>query len=153
MRGPPIYHSRAMGSSQATHTSRGIVSPALTQPGGYCTHCCSCYHAQGSAHHHLQPEPSARRKSGALSRLRGFCHTEPSTLAGALEVRSSLTPATLRPSALSGSGDRTFHLVSDMPGCATHQATTRPGRRPTTDMVTGSIHCQADGRPHSSTLS
>ena len=46
---------------------------------------------------------------------------------------------------LSGYGDKTFPLVSDMPGCAIYQGTTRPGRRPTVAMVTGSTPCLADG--------
>ena len=84
--------------------------------------------------------------------FRGLCHTEPTAVAGNLDdpsqgmsLRHLSRKPIPRPSTLSGSGDKTSPLVSDMPGSATSQGTTRPGRRHTMATGTGSTPCQADG--------
>ena len=92
-----------------------------------------------------------------FSRLRGFCHTEPSAVAGNLDdppqgmslrqLSRKLTQS--RDSAAINAfcfDDKTSPLVFDTPGSATFLGTTRPGRPPTMDTVTGSTPCQADGR-------
>ena len=93
-----------------------------------------------------------------FSRLRGFCHTEPSAVAGNLDDPPQGMSLRHLSRKLTQSRDsaaiNAFWLrrqdlprVFDTPGFATFLGTTRPGRLPTMDTVTGSIPCQAGGRP------
>ena len=70
-----------------------------------------------------------------------------------ISVANSLTPASLRLSMLCGFVVLSSPSPSAMLGFAIYQGTTRPGRRPIMDKVTGCTLCQANGPPPCSILS
>ena len=121
-----------MGHSQATHSSRRAVPTAPPQFGNHRTHSSSRRHAQGTTNHNPQTEAASGGESRTLfppQRLlshgtqragRKLTHSCVSAATNALWLRRQDLPARLR-----------HAWLCNLPG----------------DMVTGSIPCQAGGKP------